>query len=126
MRLVLDQGVPRDAAALLRSLGYDCMHVGEIGMSKAADDEILAFSLGRNAVVVTPDADFHAILAVSGAQGPSVIRMRLQGLGAPEVVEVVRKVLASFEEELKRRSLIREGAQDNVSPAADRPLRVKR
>jgi len=57
-------------------------------------------------VVVTLDADFHAILAVSGAQGPSVIRMRLQGLGAPKVVEVVRKVLASFEEELKGGSLI--------------------
>ena len=106
MRLVLDQGVPRDAAALLRSLGYDCMHLSEIGMSKAADEEILAFSLGRNAVVVTLDADFHAILAVSGAQGPSVIRMRLQGLGAPEIVEVVRKVLAGFEEELKGGSLI--------------------
>ena len=75
-------------------------------MSKAADEEILAFSLGRNAVVVTLDADFHAILAVSGAQGPSVIRMRLQGLGAPEVVEVPRKVLASFEADLKRGSLI--------------------
>jgi predicted nuclease of predicted toxin-antitoxin system len=106
MRLVLDQGVPRDAAALLRSLGHDCIHVGEIGMSKAADEEILAFSLGRNAVVVTLDADFHAIVAVSGAQGPSVIRMRLQGLGAPEVVEAVGRVLASFEAELKCGSLI--------------------
>jgi len=75
-------------------------------MGKGADEEILAFSLGRNAVVVTLDADFHAILAVSGAQGPSVIRMRLQGLGAPEVVDVVRKVLASFEAELERGSLI--------------------
>jgi predicted nuclease of predicted toxin-antitoxin system len=106
MRLVLDQGVPRDAAALLRGLGYDCMHVGEIGMSKAADEEILVFSLERSATVVTLDADFHAILAVSGAQGPSVIRMRLQGLGASEVVEVVRRVLARFEPELKRGSLI--------------------
>ena len=106
MRLVLDQGVPHDAAALLRSLGHDCTHVGEIRMSQAADEEILAFSLRRNAVVVTLDADFHTILAVSGAQGPSVIRMRLQGLGASEVVEVVRKVLASFEAELKRGSLI--------------------
>ena len=53
----------------------DCMHVSEIGMSKAADEEILAFSLGRNAAVLTLDADFHAILAVSGAQGPSVIRL---------------------------------------------------
>ena len=106
MRLILDQGVPHDAAALLRSLGYDCTHVGEIGMSKAADEEIVALALERSAVVVTLDADFHAILAVSAAQGPSVIRMRLQGLGAPEVVAVVRKVLASFDVELRRGALI--------------------
>ena len=42
------------------------MHVGEIGMSRAADEEIPAFSAARNAVVVTLDADFHTILAVSG------------------------------------------------------------
>jgi len=106
MRLVLDQGVPRDAAALLRSLGYDCIHVSEIGMSKSTDEEILAFSLGRKAVVVTLDADFHTILAVSGAIGPSVIRVRLQGLGAPETVALVRKVLAGFEADLARGSLI--------------------
>jgi predicted nuclease of predicted toxin-antitoxin system len=106
MRLILDQGVPHDAALLLRSLGYDCTHVNEIGMSKAADEEIVALALERSAVVVTLDADFHALLAVSGAQGPSVIRMRMQGLGAPEVVAVVRKVLASFEVELTRGALI--------------------
>lgn len=83
MRLILDQGVPRDAASLRRTLGYDCIHVSEIGMSKAADEEILAFSLGRNGVVVTLDADFHTILAVSGASGPSVIRLRFAGSGCP-------------------------------------------
>ena len=41
MRLVLDQGIPRDAATWLRELGYECTHVGEIGMSKVGDDEIL-------------------------------------------------------------------------------------
>jgi predicted nuclease of predicted toxin-antitoxin system len=80
--------------------------VGEIGLSKAADEEIIALSLLRSAIVVTLDADFHAILSGSGAQGPSVIRMRLQGLGAPEVVDVVRKVLESFEVELERGALI--------------------
>jgi hypothetical protein len=34
MRVILDQGVPRDAAALLRERGYQCTHVGEIGMSR--------------------------------------------------------------------------------------------
>ena len=106
MRLVLDQGVPRDAATGLRGLGHECLHVGEIGMGKAADDEIVAWSLGKNAIVVTLDADFHTILAVSGASGPSVIRLRMQGLGAPEVVELVQKVLAGFEADLKRGSLV--------------------
>ena len=67
--LVLDQGIPRDAAVRLREFGYECLHVGEVGMSTAVDEEILGFALGRRAVVVTLDADFHAILAVSGAPG---------------------------------------------------------
>jgi predicted nuclease of predicted toxin-antitoxin system len=41
-----------------------------IGMWKAADDQILARWSEENAVIATLDADFHAILAVSGASGP--------------------------------------------------------
>ena len=56
-------------------------------MSRATDQEILAWAVGENATVVTLDADFHTILAVSGATAPSVIRLRMQGLNAPGVVE---------------------------------------
>ena len=106
MRLVLDQGISRDAASCLRNLGHECVHVGEVGMHSAADEEILAFSLKLNAVVITLDADFHAILAVSGASGPSVIRLRLQGLGVPEVAEVAQRVLSDFDSDLRRGSLV--------------------
>ena len=106
MRLVLDQGLSRDAASGLRDLGHECVHVGEVGMRSAADEEILAFSLRMKAVVVTLDADFHAILGVSGASGPSVIRLRLQGLGGPEVAEVVERVLLNFDADLRRGCLV--------------------
>lgn len=106
LRLLLDQGVPRDAAIRFRDIGCECTHVGEISMWKAADEEILAFALETNAIVVTLDADFHTILAVSGASGPSVIRLRLQGLRAPELVELVQNVLTGFEAELKRGSVV--------------------
>ena len=86
IRLILDQGVPQDAARGLRELGYDCIHVGEIGMARAADEEIIALSVEQNATVVTLDADFHAILAVSAATAPSVIRMRMQGMDALAVI----------------------------------------
>ena len=63
-------------------------------------------SLDRKAIVVTLDADFHKILAVSGANGPSVIRLRIQGLGAQDVVALVQNVLAKFADDLKRGSLV--------------------
>jgi predicted nuclease of predicted toxin-antitoxin system len=75
-------------------------------MSRASDDEILTFSREKHAVVVTLDTDFHTILAVSGATGPSVIRLRLQGLGAAEVVELIQRVVADFEADLSRGSLV--------------------
>jgi predicted nuclease of predicted toxin-antitoxin system len=104
--IVLDQGVPRDAAGRLRDLGYDCTHVGEVGMSTATDEEILGFALAKGAVVVTLDADFHTILAVSGAVGPSVIRIRVQGLRAAEIAACVRFVAARFTSELEAGSLV--------------------
>lgn len=104
--LVLDQGVPRDAAGRLRDLGYDCVNAGEVGMSTAADEEILSFALRRNGVVVTLDADFHAILAVSGAVGRSVIRVRSQGLRATEIAEYTHFVSVHFEGELTAGSLV--------------------
>ena|ERR1700677_1115094 len=106
MHLVLDQGVPRDAATRLRNLGHEATHVGEIGMHDAADHEILAFASKKHGIVVTLDADFHTILAVSGAPGPSVIRLRIQGLRAPAVVELILKVLSLFDSDLERGSLV--------------------
>jgi predicted nuclease of predicted toxin-antitoxin system len=54
-------------------------------MAKAADEDIIAFARGKNAIIVTLDADFHMMLAVSGASGPSVLRLRLQGLVLPSL-----------------------------------------
>lgn len=105
-RLLLDQGIPRDAASRLRDIGYECTHVGEIGMSNSDDDEILARALETRAIVVTLDADFHMMLAVSGASGPSAIRIRIEGLHAAEITEIVRHVLAKFAAELQQGSLV--------------------
>lgn len=79
---------------------------GEVGMSTAADEDILEFALRRNSAVVTLDADFHAILAVSGAAGLSVIRIRIQGLGAAETAECVHFVSIHFDRELVAGSMV--------------------
>jgi predicted nuclease of predicted toxin-antitoxin system len=105
-RLLLDQGLPRDAAEALRNSNVDCTHVGELGMAVASDLEILAVARARDAAIVTLDADFHAFLAVTGAAGPSVIRIRMQGLNGPAIASVVRDVLGKYAAEIAGGSMI--------------------
>ncbi|MFN3407842.1 MAG: DUF5615 family PIN-like protein [Limisphaerales bacterium] len=73
MKLLLDQGTPRSAAALLRGMNFNAVHTAEAGLASASDAEILAHAAGAGAVVVTLDADFRTLLALSGADRPSVI-----------------------------------------------------
>lgn len=80
IRLLLDQGLPRSTAAILRATGWDVIHVGEIGMARSPDRGILDYARKEGRACVTLDADFHAILALSGASQPSVIRIRREGL----------------------------------------------
>ena len=75
-------------------------------MSKAEDGEILALASKQSATVVTLDADFHALLAVSSAGGPSVIRIRIQGLDADAVCEFVQKVSDRFSDDLASGALV--------------------
>jgi predicted nuclease of predicted toxin-antitoxin system len=106
MRLLLDQGAPRDTSLRLRDAGFECPHVGEIGMSRATDTEILAWAVSQNAIVVTLDADFRTILAVSGAASPFVVRLCVQGLNAGGIADVVEEVLKDFAGTLTQGTLV--------------------
>lgn len=82
MRLLLDQGLGRVAAELLRHAGHDAVHIGELGLPRARDEQIVEIALREGRTIATFDGDFHAMLAVSNASGPSVIRLRVQGADA--------------------------------------------
>lgn len=67
MKLLLDQGVPRTSAALLRRAGFDAVHTSELEMSEALDEKILRRGVADGRTIVTLDADFHAHLALLAA-----------------------------------------------------------
>lgn len=92
MKFLLDQGLSRTAANELTAAGWDVVHVGDIGMATAADHDILRRARAEGRAVVTLDADFHTILALENASGPSVIRIRLEGLRGPDLAALIRRV----------------------------------
>src|SRR5215471_4784664 len=106
MKPLLDQGLPRSTVSQLTKTGIEAVHVGEIGMAAAKDAEILAFAEQHSRVVVTLDADFHSLLARSGGAGPSVIRVRIEGLRAAGLVDLLKEVLGICEEDLGKGSMV--------------------
>jgi len=100
MKLLLDQGLPRSAVRHLRSRGMEAEHVGNLGLARAADTEILQAARQRDAIVVTLDADFHARLALSRAASPSTIRIRIEGLKGDEFADVLVRVIEQTRDEL--------------------------
>jgi predicted nuclease of predicted toxin-antitoxin system len=77
-----------------------------MGMSAATDIEILEMARAREAAIVTLDADFHAILAVSGASAPSMIRIRQQGLKAEAFAHLLGSLLSRYEVDLRHGCVI--------------------
>ncbi len=105
-RLLLDQCIPRSTIQALRDGGLDVVHTAEIGMSTARDDEILERARQDNRAVVTLDADFHALMAVSGATDPSVVRIRQDRLKGTQIAALVLQVLDSVSGQWDRGVLV--------------------
>jgi predicted nuclease of predicted toxin-antitoxin system len=85
---------------MLRQAGHEAVHVGEIGRSDAADAAILKLAADEQRVVVTLDADFHALLAMTAAIGPSVIRIREEGLKGRETALLILAIHSQFADSL--------------------------
>ncbi len=116
--LLIDQGLPRGAAALMREAGYDAVHVGEAGMALASDREILLRARDERQTIVTLDGDFHALLAQSQALLPSVIRIRIEGLKRYECARLLELILPALEDDLDA------GAVVTVQPGRVRVRRL--
>jgi predicted nuclease of predicted toxin-antitoxin system len=89
---LLNQGLAPRAAALLRSEGWDALHVSEAGLARAADPDILDYARQRGMTCVTLDHDFHAHLALSLCGRPSVIFLRIERLSAERQAELIKSV----------------------------------
>ena len=94
------------AARLLSQSGFDAVHVGDIGHSDASDAAILNKARDEERTVVTLDADFHTIMALSGLTKPSVIRIRIEGLQGEALAKLLQRVIAQCASELDAGAMV--------------------
>jgi len=75
-------------------------------MARSSDTEILIAADNRSAMVVTLDTDFHMLLATTEANSPSVVRIREEGLKAPEFAELISHLIQDLPQALTQGAVV--------------------
>ena len=106
IRILLDQGIPRTTSSHLQGEKWDILHVGDIGLSRAKDTELIEYAREDGCVMITLDSDFHAYLAVTNANSPSVIRIRIEGLKGPDMARLIKQIWPKIEFSVNQGSMV--------------------
>ncbi len=76
MNYVVDANLSPRLAVLLRDAGHDAVHVRDIGLRTASDDEIIDYAISTDRIVISHDTDFGTLLAYRELSKPSFILIR--------------------------------------------------
>lgn len=108
VRLLVDASLSVTIADQLRRAGHDVVHVRDVGLRAASDEEILAAAHGGSRVVVAADGDFDALLAHHNLTGPSLIRLRSMDRrpAGHQQAQVLLRNLAAVEADLARGAIV--------------------
>ena len=76
-RLLVDMNLSTEWIPLLRAAGHEAVHWSEVGDPRAPDTVLMQWAIANSYAVFTHDLDFGTMLALSGADGPSVLQVRI-------------------------------------------------
>ena len=80
IKLLIDMNLSPDWVSVLKIHGWSAVHWSTVGNPRASDDSIMNWAVMNEYVVMTHDLDFGAMLALSHAQGPSVLQVRAEDI----------------------------------------------
>ena len=105
-QILIDTNLSPDWADWLTSQGWPAVHWSTVGDPKATDETLMAWAHGHQQVVFTHDLDFDTLLALTNADGPSVIQLRAQDVFAEHLGKFLLAALTQHAELLEKGALI--------------------
>jgi len=101
-RLLVDMNLSTEWIPLLRASGHWAVHWSEVGDPRAPDTALMQWAIANGCAIFTHDLDFGTMLALSGANGPSVLQVRglnvLTGAIGPLELSVLRMNFVEIEQ----------------------------
>jgi predicted nuclease of predicted toxin-antitoxin system len=106
VKLIIDENLPPRWRDYLAPFGISATHWIDIGQAGDPDELVFDHTCAEGAILLTQDLDFTRMLALSGAQLPSVIQLRVD-CPIPEVIgDIVLRVLQNHRKQLEQGCLI--------------------
>jgi predicted nuclease of predicted toxin-antitoxin system len=97
LRFLVDNALLPEVARALSDEGCDAVHVRDLDLQAAADEELFELAATGERVIVSADTDFGTLLALRRAREPSVILFRrASGRRAPEQARLLVENLAAM------------------------------
>lgn len=106
IRVVIDMNLSPDWAETLSDSGWPAQHWSTVGDPRATDAEIIKWARTNSHIVLTHDLDFGTLLALTHADGPSVIQIRSQDPFPQRLAPVVSAALKQHAGELEKGALL--------------------
>lgn len=106
IKIVIDVSLSPDWVAVFTSMGRDSVHWSAVGDPRAPDTEIMAWARTNGFVVFTHDLDFGTLLALTRANGPSVIQIRRQDVLPDSMSGLIESLLMRYASELEAGALL--------------------
>ena len=105
MRLLLDQDVYSVTTGFLRAVGHDCVTASELGLSRAADSELLARASELGRILVTRDKDFGGLVFLTRL-GSGVVFLRAELVTLGLVHAQLESVFSTYTEDELRGAFV--------------------
>lgn len=86
VQFLVDAQLPPALAAVLVERGHEAEHVRDIGLGNASDRDLWSYTLENDAVIVTKDEDFAAMI-VLGTTGPPIVWVRIGNTRRGELID---------------------------------------
>ena len=106
MRILIDMNLSPEWGLVFASSGWGSIHGVDIGDPTAPDSVIMRWARMSGHVVFTHDLDFGALLAATGATGPSVVQMRGEDTRPSTMGDLVVAALRAHEQALASGALV--------------------
>ncbi len=106
MKILLDMNLSPAWVPLLIEAGFDAVHWIEQGPANAPDHDLFQWARHHEAIIFTHDLDFGSLLALTGAEAPSVFQIRRHDVTPAALADRAISLLRRFETELSEGALI--------------------